>query len=32
VASAGSLVLWNTLMLWFVHKRLGIVPAAFSWR
>lgn len=32
LATIATLVLWNTGMLWYVHRRLGIVPAAFAWR
>jgi O-antigen/teichoic acid export membrane protein len=32
VATALGLVVWNTALSWFAWERLGILPAAFSWR
>jgi O-antigen/teichoic acid export membrane protein len=32
VATALGLVVWNVALSWFTWERLGILPAAFSWR
>jgi O-antigen/teichoic acid export membrane protein len=32
VATALGLVVWNVALTWYAWRRLGIVPAAFSWR
>lgn len=32
IATSFGLVVWNSVLSWFTWRRLGIVPAAFSWR
>ncbi|MEQ1569245.1 MAG: polysaccharide biosynthesis C-terminal domain-containing protein, partial [Myxococcota bacterium] len=32
IATALGLVVWNVALSWFTWARLGILPAAFSWR
>ena len=31
-ATALGLFVWNLVLSWFTWERLGILPAAFSWR
>lgn len=32
IATSFGLVVWNSVLSWFTWQRLGILPAAFSWR